>query len=415
MTRSSPVSRKTGSPLPQRTAVVTQGFGTSGGIQSSARWLVETLRGSGISTTVFDLANSRRDPASNRLAAPSTWHRRPLLQPDGNDPDLVRVGARAVELEPARYLPRAELSSALGTFDTVQVVAGGPALALAAISSRRPVVLQFATRVALERAPQYRGNYGPTAMHRRLMTAVVSRMELRAVREADAVLVMNATMARFARAIRGDGVHLIPPGVDADLFTPSNTGWTAKGSILSVCRLNDPRKGLDRLLRAYALVRAAAPTAPSLVLAGLGTPPRHLERLSASLGIAEHVTFMPNVPASELPSLYRKASVYWQASHEEGFGLSVIEAMASGLPVVATATDGARETIIDGTTGWLVDQTPRVEASMAERTLWLWDHGGDTVSRNARERVVAEFSTAALAARILAIHAGLLENAGFGE
>lgn len=134
----------------------------------------------------------------------------------------------------------------------------------------------------------------------------------------------------------------------------------------------------------------------------------HLKRLIDELGLIERVDVRSDVPEAELPSLYREASVYLQASHEEGLGISVIEAMASGLPVVCTETAGTRETVAHGDTGWLVSQGLEVEVMIADLTLSIWDDDPQAMSRRARERAISLFSSQATLSRYLEVYEQLL-------
>src|SRR4029079_5158532 len=84
--------------------------------------------------------------------------------------------------------------------------------------------------------------------------------------------------------------------------------------------------------------------------------------LMAELGIRDRINIRSDVADEELAGLYRGASVFVQSSHEEGLGISVLEAMACGLPVVATDTYGSRETVDDGVRGVRVPQQTEREA-----------------------------------------------------
>jgi glycosyltransferase involved in cell wall biosynthesis len=391
-----------------RVAVLTQGYQGTGGVSTVARWLACGLRDVGYEVEVFDLAASRSDGFSRRLTSPASWRRQTLLLADSTDLHLTHVGANGVELEPLRYLPRADLSAALNRYDLLQVISGAPSLTLAASRCRRPIVLQVATTVAAERASQLATTGRALALWRGAMTRATSMMERRALRRADVVLVENAQMQEFVRSVGRTRPVLAPPGVDSERFVPPAEGWESTGYLLSVCRLDDARKGLDRLIRSYAQMKASRPSVPPLVLAGIGKLPAALTALIAQLGLAECVSVRPDVPSAELPSLYQGASVYLQTSHEEGLGISVIEAMASGLPVVSTATAGSLETVVSGDTGWLVSQGSQVENRVAELTISVLDDATGSMSRQARSRAVSLFSHKATLARYLEVYDQLL-------
>ena len=397
-------------------ALITQGYQSAGGVQTVSRWLATGLRNAGYVVDVFDLASSRADAYSRRLVSPASWRRSSLLVADPSDVQITHVGANGVELEPLRYLPRAELSTELSRYDLVQVVAGGPSLALAAAKCRRPIVLQVATTVAWERKSQPNTSGRALSLWRGAMTRVASLMERGALRQADAVLVENGLMRDFVSSVSRTRVVFAPPGVDTERFTPRTQGWDSNGYLLSVCRLSDARKGLDRLIRSYASMRRQRPSVPVLVLAGRGELPAHLTQLIADLGLAEFVSVRSDVPEVELPSLFRGASVYLQTSHEEGLGISVLEAMASGLPVVSTETAGTLETVSDGKTGWLVGLDSDVEGTVATKALSVLDFDGPAMSVSARSRADELFSNHVTLSRFLEVYDELIgPDGGLGQ
>jgi glycosyltransferase involved in cell wall biosynthesis len=330
-----------------RIALVMQGYHRGWGVPSVARWLRQSLEDTGdYVVDIHDLATSRDDTLSRRVSAPATWARQSLRKACETDVRLTHWGANAVELEPMRYRPRAELTRALRAYDLIQVVSGGPALAAAVVGSGPPVALQVATRANWERPSQAVGQRAALRRWRRAMTTLTSRQERSAIRAADVVLVENDAMLSWALALGRRRVIKAPPGVDVDFFTPPSDGWAAERYVLSVCRLDDRRKGLERLLRGYELLAADLVAPPPLVLACRGALPAALSNLIIELGLSNVVSVRSDVSRADLPNLYRSASLYLQASYEEGLGMSVLEAMASGLPVVCTDTAGTKPTFL---------------------------------------------------------------------
>jgi glycosyltransferase involved in cell wall biosynthesis len=378
----------------KRVAIVTQGLDIGGGVPSVARWLQAALIATGrFSADVHDLATSSRDSASRRIASPSSWFKRSLAT-RSEAIGVTHWGANAVELEPMRYRRRAELTRALKEYDVIQVVAGGPAIANAVVSAGPPVFLQVATLTGWERPSQWRQRLSVVQSWRICMTRIISSRETAALRGANAVLVENERMLKHVRSLGQTRVLKVHPGVDVARFTPRTRGWASDGYILSVCRLGDRRKGLDRVVEAYAQMAGSRDPTPRLVLAGRGEAPSELTRLISNLGVTELVDIRPNVSPDDLPTLYREASTYLQGSYEEGLGISVLEAMASGIPIVSTLTAGTAETVLHGQTGWLVAQgsSNTVTAALADRLRDVIDSGPSMASAS-RMRAVQEFST----------------------
>ncbi len=198
-----------------------------------------------------------------------------------------------------------------------------------------------------------------------------ARQVLRRIgRDADAVTVVSRyTRGRIASAF-GPAAALepLPPGVDAQLFRPDPVaratlrrryGLGDAPVVTCVSRLV-ARKGQDQLVRALPLVRARVPGA-RLLLVGDGADAPRLRRLADAHGVAEHVVFTGAVAAADLPAHHAVGDVFALPCRTrgggldvEGLGIVLLEASASGLPVVAGDSGGAPETVQDGVTGHVV-------------------------------------------------------------
>jgi phosphatidylinositol alpha-1,6-mannosyltransferase len=116
-----------------------------------------------------------------------------------------------------------------------------------------------------------------------------------------------------------------------------------------------PRKRVDLFLRAVQVASKTIPNATALVV-GDGPEASALRNLAAGLGMKEcrDVVFAGAVPEEDLPAYYATGDVYLHTGREESFGLSVIEALSLGLPVVAVAEGGPCDTVQEGVSGYLV-------------------------------------------------------------
>lgn len=146
-------------------------------------------------------------------------------------------------------------------------------------------------------------------------------------------------------------VRVIPNGVDTRQFTPGRKAVDGRCRLLFVGRLVQ-QKGVDTLLRAVA---AAARHRPGLQLSLIGDGPQReeLEQLAVALGIAHRVDFAGWFERADLPDRYRLADVFVLPSRDEGMPNVVLEAMASGLPIVASDVPGTRELVDSGVNGAL--------------------------------------------------------------
>lgn len=157
-------------------------------------------------------------------------------------------------------------------------------------------------------------------------------------------------------------VSVVPAGVDIQLFrklnkadSRSKLGLEEHNIILSVGRM-EPLKGFDILLKSVAMLGCASDT--RLVIVG-GDENRdsemgRLESLAAELGVLDLVTFAGAVDQTDLPVYYSAADIFVLPTYYESFGLVALEAMACGLPVVASRLGGLRSFIDDGITGYLI-------------------------------------------------------------
>lgn len=143
-----------------------------------------------------------------------------------------------------------------------------------------------------------------------------------------------------------------------------------KAVILTVNHLH-PRKRIDLLLKAMPQILAEQPNAVALIV-GQGPEEANLRKLAVDLNLSDaQVIFAGFVPEAELAAYYRVAQLYAHLGKAESFGLAVLEASASGLPVVAANEGGPREILSEGETGFLVAANPE---SFAERIVWLLQH-----------------------------------------
>jgi phosphatidyl-myo-inositol alpha-mannosyltransferase len=211
----------------------------------------------------------------------------------------------------------------------------------AAIASAAPVVVTFHTyREGIpKRLP---------ALFRALWPGLGSRVERR--------IAVSEACRRYSEAWFPGRYDIIPNGVDLTRFqpdAPAPESMRGGPTILFVGRL-DERKGLEVLIRAMPRVGEQV-TDVRLVVVGSGPLEERCRKLVAELGITDRVVFAGRVPDAELPGYYANCTVYCSpALGGEAMGIVLIEAMAAGKPVVASAIAGYDEVIRSGVDGCLV-------------------------------------------------------------
>lgn len=372
--------------------------GPGGGINTMAESLSTDLASvEGVRVEVISLRMSRHAKQSHRLTSPATWARGPrITKRTVNGTTVHDVGAWLAEWEVMRNWPRRTLDRLLRTFDVAVVLAGSPAAAFAVLHAGIPVVCYAASLVRDERRSILASQRGPRAWLSRFNTSIVSSLERSALRRSGVAVAINPSMQKTYCRLGAGRVELLPPTIDIDAFSPIGPRATT-GPILSVGRLADPRKGIDRLLRAYARALAVVPDLPSLVLAGRQGPSEDDLKLARELCVDDRVDVVAPIPDEGLASLYRQSSIFVMASHEEGFGIVAIEAMACGLPVVATDTEGSRFIFAsDPHPGLLVDHGDNAVVELADALIALHSDTvrAEALSLRAREVVIDRFSRA---------------------
>jgi glycosyltransferase involved in cell wall biosynthesis len=113
-------------------------------------------------------------------------------------------------------------------------------------------------------------------------------------------------------------------------------------------------KGHEEVFAVLPAVARQVPDVAYLVVGG-GADRARLEALVRACGLAERVVFAGHVPEHEKLAHYRLADVFAMPGRGEGFGIAFLEAMACGVPVVASAADASREAVRDGALGAVVD------------------------------------------------------------
>jgi glycosyltransferase involved in cell wall biosynthesis len=198
-----------------------------------------------------------------------------------------------------------------------------------------------------------------------------TRFEAQVGLDASAVIATSTDEARelAAYGIPPDSVHLIPCGVDVGTFRPDGPVAVRRDRprVLTIGRLV-PRKGVDTVIEALCHV-------PDVELVVAGGPPRadldrdpealRLRRLAQARGVASRVLFAGRVARDRMPAVIRSADVVVSVPWYEPFGITALEAMACGVPVIVSAVGGHLDTVTDGVTGLHVP--PRSPGALAGR------------------------------------------------
>lgn len=167
-----------------------------------------------------------------------------------------------------------------------------------------------------------------------------------------------------------DVFRIVPNAVDLNRFAPqaadeelvARYGLRGRKVIMTLGRMGatERSKGFDEILEAMPRLLEMEPDL-AYVAAGDGTDRPRLESKARTLGLGERVVFPGHIPEEEKARHLNLADAFVMPSHGEGFGFVFLEAMACGIPVVASRIDGGREAVRDGRLGRLVDPRDRDE------------------------------------------------------
>ena len=233
-------------------------------------------------------------------------------------------------------------------------------------------------------------------------TRIISRISTIVARRADMVRCVSRSIARNAVAsgVRSNRVTYLPPRVDLSLFDPSSAA-RLRPSVRKSLGVQDRkvllfigtlvrRKGVDQLIRATPRIASKHPDV-SVLIVGAGPILSDLRGLADRLGVSDRVTFLGSTTHREVPRLFAAADLFVLPSRNEGVPRVILEAMASGLPVVATNVGGVSEAIDDGKTGFLIP--PDDTHALTTRISSLLDdpHLVGRVGSAARRNIATEY------------------------
>lgn len=306
-------------------------FGPVGGMQTHTGELTRALDARGVRQTVV----TTWPPGSQRVVRL------------GDQAVIARMGAAIPVCRQLYAAPAAKLVWRLARGHDVVHVHLGEDLAIV------PLGLAAARRAGIPMVltlhSSQRRTLRVSGVRSAALKVVGSMIEGVGERRADRILVLTDRLRDelVADGLDGDRIRVVPSGVNPALFGEASYVPRGGRCILFLGRLH-PQKGVDTLVRAMADLPDA-----QLVLAGDGPDRAQLERLAVQLGVRDRIRFLGFVGHDAVPKLFRSADVFVMPSRYEELGTAIIEAMACGLPVVASRTGGIPDLVEDGHTGLL--------------------------------------------------------------
>lgn len=315
----------------------------------------------------------------------------------------------------SRAHPRHPKYSVIDGVNIYRVPTGSPAKYLTHVKKilkkRRFDIIQIDNRPEFVRSIKSMFPKSTVSLYLHSLTFVnsphTSRTEtLAGLRKADLIITNSSSLqrrlsARFPRLSRK--IRVARLGVDTSRFSPLQKKPPSRAFTLLFAGRLIPRKGVPVLLQAAKIVKKQVAQPVNVMIAG-GSPKskyyRRLQLLSRKFGI--RTQFLGTVPHRRIHRVFRKADLFICPSQKhESFGLVNVEAMSSGLPVVATKNGGIKEVIEHGRSGLLIKQYTKPQAFadairslITNKSLYL------KMKREARQLALEKFSWHATAARL---------------
>ncbi len=237
-----------------------------------------------------------------------------------------------------------------------------------------------------------------------------ARLQFRlANRWTDRVIGVSEDAARLCRhddPRSADRISAIWNGIDVDRF--DFRGPASQPVALSVARLSQ-EKDFATLLRAVWILIKEYPDF-RLKLVGDGAERPHLEALARDLKLEQNVEFLGE--RNDIPELLRKAGFFVSSSTTEGISLTILEAMAVGLPVVTTSVGGNPEIVVEGGTGRLVSPRSPDELALAMRQMLADRDAWPVMGQLGRQRVEKHFNVRSMVRQYEDLYLDLLRGKG---
>ncbi|MFQ6080473.1 MAG: glycosyltransferase family 4 protein [Candidatus Bathyarchaeia archaeon] len=243
-----------------------------------------------------------------------------------------------------------------------------------------------------------------SVMEEKIRKIAYTNIEVRICRRADRIIAVSKTIKNELISrwnISDKKVAVIPSGVNIDSFKPENKS----NYCLFVGQLTR-RKGVECLI--HSMHRLSMDL--QCIIVGEGPERTSLTELVNKLNISNKIVFTSAVPFNRLKHLYAHASFFVLPSISEGLPLTILEAMASGCPVIASRISGVIDVVKDGYNGFLVE--PRDVETLSNRIeILAGDHKlREIMGRRAREAVEKWHSWDSIAERVTAIYKEAMET-----
>jgi len=233
------------------------------------------------------------------------------------------------------------------------------------------------------------------------------------IEKADIIVSVSKISKNFIKHFTTKEVIVIPNGVDTRRFYPRNNGLRDQIDsdlvVLYVSRIVR-RKGPHLLVEAIRYVKKRIPSVKLLVV-GEGSFEEYLKMRVKDLDLEDNVEFLGKVPDEELPKVYSSADIFVLPSvYGESFGIVVLEAMSSGLPVIVSNVGGLREIVKNNVDGIILDKNNPIEIYKKIMLLYHNRELRGMLAYNARKKVLRMYDWRIIVERLEELYRCLVEE-----
>jgi glycosyltransferase involved in cell wall biosynthesis len=212
-----------------------------------------------------------------------------------------------------------------------------------------------------------------------------------ALNRADHILSASHYLAAKSNEFIKKEINIIPFGVNIERFKPVDKNYSDnKGDIIiGTIKSLEKNYGIDILIRAFDIVKKNYPSLPlKLLIVGKGTKEKQLKELASTVLNPGDYLFQGYVDHDLISEYHNKIDIPVYLSRNESFGVSVIETMSCGKPVIVSNVGGLKEIINNGNNGILVPPNNIIEAAIAIEKLVTNSALRQSLGNNAREKVI---------------------------
>lgn len=194
----------------------------------------------------------------------------------------------------------------------------------------------------------------------------------------------NGLKERALQFLPNVKIDVIPNGIDTNIFSPNDSKYSDTLNLITVGRLSETKR-VDVLVNAVEIIKSKG-ISVRMVIVGDGATREHLDKLIALKKLDEHIKITGFIESEKMPEYYKNSTLYVSATMQEGMSNAMLEAMASGLPIITTKCEGLDE-LIEGN-GIIIDNAK--PSTIADTILQLFEDKDRLSIMSEKSRQIAE-------------------------